>query len=383
MTFLMATTNYRGYACESGSGAYIFTGKDAVLDFFSDTGTASLGYNHPAHIEALQRIATERIPIHLPNIVLCDERERAAERLCGVTGMDKVFFCNSGTESVEAAIKLARLYHFKKQTGRNVICSYRGGFHGRTYASIAASDGPAYYTEGFLPMPGGLDSRFESLSEIPANAAAVLMAPVNGHHDVRTYPSEWFQELRTHTNRHDILLIFDEVQSGSGRCGAWNYGRKIGVLPDITCLAKGMAGGFPMGAMLARGEVASTFEPGHHFSTFGGSPIACVFLNAMLDWLTPSVQRDIEAKGRIIRDVMCDIPWLSNVRGTGMMWGADCRVDAVELAKGCDEKSLIIGAWRPTPLKIAPPLVASEEDIRKGLKIMSQIGDALYQGAQP
>lgn len=369
MTQLMATTDRRDFIVEGGQGAILQTDAGDKLDFFADSGAASLGYNHRVHENALFRIRQDRIPIHVPNIAPFPERERAARRLCAVTDMDKVFFCNSGTESVEAAIKLARLYQRKKDDTRGArIYTYKGGFHGRTYASMAASDGPDYYTDGFGPLPGAFHT-FEAINEIPVDGsvAAVLMAPVYGHHDVRLYDDDWMENLREYTRRLGILLIFDEVQSGSGRCGHWSYGVWEGYNPDIICLAKGLAGGFPMGAMLARSPIAETFQPGHHFSTFGGSPFACVFLNEMLSWLNGCQLDRIDKLGQVIHDFMDGVKGVMNIRGAGLMWAFDTARDAREVALECDADGLIIGAWRDNPVKITPPLSVTDVELFSGL----------------
>ncbi len=366
MSSLMKTVDHRDYIVDTGEGALLQTDKGPRLDFFGDSGTASLGYNHLVHENALARVRKDRIPIHAPNITPFPERERAARRLCEATEMDKVFFCNSGTESVEAAIKLARLHQWKQGAARSGIWSMRGGFHGRTYASLTASDGPSYYTNGFGPLPGEFH-RFENVYDIDRAAAAVILSPIGCHHTVEMYSDEWMNDLRAYTKRHGILLIFDEVQTGAGRTGHWSYGAWEGYDPDIICLAKGMAAGFPMGAMLAKGAVAEAFEPGHHFSTFGGSPLACVFLNEMLDWLDDQALRRIDKLGQTISIFMDGVKGVSNIRGTGLMWAFDTERDAREVAKECDEDGLIIGVWRENPVKISPPLSVTDVELFSGL----------------
>src|SRR6185312_13091657 len=294
------------------------------LDFFTDTGTASMGYNSTEATAAMVRIVREGIPVHVPNICPFPERDLAARRLCATTGMSKVFFSSSGAESVEAAIKLARLWHHKRGTGRSDIYAMAGGFHGRSLATVAAGDGPPYHTDGFGPMPEGF-YKFNELEEIPRDAAAILLAPVFGHHDVRVLSRAFLKALRTYADANDIVLIFDEVQSGSGRAGAWNHLRPR---PDIVCLAKGLGMGIPVGATLANEKLADTFTPGTHFSTFGGNPIQMVFINAMIDALTPSLLKSIHENGEWLREHLERSSWVRAVRGVGLMIAFDIRGDA-------------------------------------------------------
>jgi len=327
-------------------------------------------------------------PVHVPNLFSFEERNIAAERLCYLTGMDKVFFCNSGTEAVEAAIKLARLYQYKRfksdftyESGRSkYIYTVKGSFHGRTLGSLSAGDGPPHHTEGFGPLTGGF-RKFEHLEEIdPYLATAVLIAPVFGNNDVREYDHNWLIDLRVKCNEHNITLIFDEVQTGAGRCGDFSYAKKIGVQPDVMTMAKGVAMGCPVGACLALKPFSETFTSGTHFSTFGGNPIGMAHVNGMLDYLEYSPNMDsINGKSSHVKSVLGKIGYPKNVRGTGLLIAYDSPHDVLELGQECLKRGLLIGAFRkgPGPVKITPPLNITLDDLDYGLSILEQAHSAM------
>jgi acetylornithine/N-succinyldiaminopimelate aminotransferase len=375
---LMSTLDFRdGATFGPGAGTHLVdiqSGKP-FMDFFCDVGTSSLGYASPEQQMVLMRLLREHIPAHAPNLYLHSERDRAAQRITAFTGMDRVFFCNSGAEAAEAAIKLARLFHHKLGTGRHVIATYKGGFHGRTLATLAAGDGPPYHSEGFGPLPEGF-MHFRDISEIPRDAAAIMLAPVFGNNDVIVYPEGWLSELREYANEHGILLIFDEVQTGAGRSGLhYTYAQRVGIRPDILTMGKGVAMGVPTGVCLARGRVADTFTPGSHFSTFGGNPICCAFVNGMLDWAENAQRLNldrVEEKGQRLRARLGEMPWAKNVRGVGMLLAFDLETDTLDFAKRCFSQRLLVGAFRAGPgaVKVTPPLNCTLDDIERGVELM-------------
>jgi acetylornithine/N-succinyldiaminopimelate aminotransferase len=352
-----------------GVGPYLITDKgDHYLDFFCDVGTASLGYNSDTMTRALEKMLRYGIPIHAPNRYGFSDRTSAAKRICAMADMDKVFLCNSGTEAVEAAIKLARLYHHKNGKGhRRGIWSVPGAFHGRTYGALSAGDGPVYHTEGFGKLLDDFHS-FEAIHSIDPQAAAVILAPIFGNNDVRPYSLTWLSNLSDFCLANDIVLIFDEVQTGGGRTGKLTYAQKIGAYPDLITLAKGIAGGAPVGALLARGRFGDVFTPGTHFSTFGGNPFSCVMLEFMLDWLKYNFD-NIEETGRNLRHALQCLSWAKDVRGEGMLWAFDYEGDVQALADAAFEEKLLIGAFRagPGPVKISPPLNIEQADLIRGI----------------
>jgi acetylornithine/succinyldiaminopimelate/putrescine aminotransferase len=200
-----------------------------------------------------------------------------------------------------------------------------------------------------------------------------MLAPIMGNNDVQMYPEGWLEQLRDFATQHNIVLIFDEVQTGSGRCGTPTYAQKCGVKPDIITLAKGIGMGCPVGVVLATEEVASAFTPGSHFSTFGGNPLSCVFINAMLDWLAePANLRGVEEKGDAIRQRLQNLCWPKNIRGSGMLNAFDIDIDGIDYAMGCLDRGLLIGAFRKGAgaVKITPPLNISDEQLESGLDAM-------------
>jgi len=392
---LARTLDFRPMEFGSGSGARLFpahreprTLHEGFLDFFADVGTASLGYNSPHARAALARMLGDAIPIHSPNLFQHEERNRAARRLCEATEMDRVFFCNSGTEAAEAAIKAARKYHYDRRGdySRNDILTAVGGFHGRTMGALAAGDGPRHHLDGFAPLCSGFrraltpETDFDTLR---TDLAAVMLAPVFGNNDVWEYPDGFLLKLSEWCKATGTLLIFDEVQSGSGRTGRMTYAQRIGVKPDIICLAKGVAAGAPVGATLFRGEVAETFTPGSHFSTFGGNPFSCVMVNAMLDWLFGDEDNGAEGaklwtvspKGEGLKDAIAErLPKATNVRGPGMLLAFDTPADSITLARECEKRGLLIGAFRkgPGPVKITPPLNVTEDELAEGVSKLAE-----------
>lgn len=366
--YLMDTLNFiPDVEFEHGEGARLYDlDGNEWIDFFCDVGTASLGYCSPELNRALTQQVMGSVPVHAPNLYHFKARSIAAERLCEAHGMDKVFFCNSGTEAVEAAIKIARLRNFHAKTNRLTVCTYEKQFHGRTLGSLAAGDGPPYHTEGQGPLPAGF-LRLSAFELPPTQAAAVILAPVLGNNDVLEYSHGWLRELRHFTEENGIALIFDEVQTGSGRVGDFSYGALVGVKPDIMTLAKGVAAGLPVGATLARRGYAHAITPGRHFSTFGGSPLGSAGVCVMLNWLESNMEH-VRAMGEIIRSDL-NVLGLDNVRGPGMLIAFDFHGDCLELAKACREQHLLIGAFRPGPgaVKITPPLNITGHELGVGM----------------
>lgn len=381
-TTLMNTLNFLpGRVFVGGRGSWLEDQDgDTVLDFYADTGTASLGY-HPPEMEAvLRRILEQHLPAHSPLVVRHEERDRAAYRLRNACDMDRVFFCTSGAEAVEASIKCARKTQWDRGQGHRVdVYAWRDAFHGRTLATLAAGDGPTYHHTGFGPLPAGF-KRFYDIDDIRPDAAAVLLAPVMSNYTLIVYPDGWLRDLRAYCDKHGILLIFDEVQTGSGRTGGrLTYGQKIGVMPDIVALAKGVAMGLATGACLARGDAANAFTPGSHFSTFGGQPVAMAFVNGMLDYLlSPGAVDDIDDKGAYIRGKLAELRWPRDIRGAGMLNGFDIDKDKMAFAAECFKRNLLVGAFRPGPgpVKLTPPLNIRRSEIDWGMAVMAEAYEA-------
>src|ERR1700739_2211584 len=270
-----------------GEGCYLIaTNGERYLDFTSGVAVNALGHAHPHLVKALQEQATKLW--HMSNLFKSPDGEILAARLCEQSFADYVFFCNSGAEAMEGVIKLVRHYQFSKgHPERYRIVTFEGAFHGRTLATLAAT-GTAKYLEGFGPPVDGFDQvphgDLEAVKKaIGPHTAGILIEPVQGEGGVRSAPVAFFKALRQLCDEHGLLLAFDEVQTGMGRCGDLFAYRRLGVTPDIMSLAKALGGGFPIGAVLASAEAAKGMAPGSHGSTFGGNPLAVRAGHAALD----------------------------------------------------------------------------------------------------
>lgn len=340
----------------SGSKIYshsVVDGKGHItplLDYWGDEGVCALGYNSSTYKEAIESFMASHEPHQLPDVYPEVTRTHCAEQLTERTGFDRVFFANSGTEANEAAIKLARKYWWDKEPPlkgnehipheRHKILTVEGNFHGRTGLSMAASDPRVspYHRWGFGPTAQGFgvidwdgsddehawcqsveDGR-EGPTFVPdwSEVAAIILAPILGNNCVTTYNEEFWQALESVRAEHGTLIIFDDVQAGSGRAGALATWKTVGLKPDIMTLGKGLAMGFPMSAMLAREEVAASFTPGVHFNTFGGSPFVCYMAIKMMEWLDEN-QNNANIKGDAIRQSFKNRDWIKSCDGSGML----------------------------------------------------------------
>lgn len=384
-SYLLNTLERRPRTIVGGKGSYLFDADGyQLLDMYGDNGAFGLGYGHPIHLAAIDALRNNGL-VHSMDLYHHQWREAAAKAICEAAEMDRVFFCTSGTEGVEAAIKLARKVQYdrwgaeKLDTGsvhpRCEIWSINGGFHGRTYASMAASDGPYYHHDGFDPLPDRFD-RFsiDNVEEVSTDAAAILMAPVFGVHNVIPYTREQLLKVHRHCQDHNILLIFDETQSGAYRTGHYMYWQHVGVKPDIVTFAKGAAGGFPIGGMMTCEENADALVPGSHFSTWGGNPASMVFLKLFLDYMgRPKKRQEIAERAEVILAIFEAQTWIKEVRSAGLLFALDTPLNANTFAKKCDEKGLIIGSWRDNPIRFTPPLDAPMTDITKAIGIMNEV----------
>lgn len=384
-SYLMDTLRRRERVIVGGEGSYLIDVEgNRLLDMYGDNGASGLGYKHPIHLACCDALRSHGL-VHSMDLYPHLWREAAAEAICRAAGMDRVFFCTSGTEGVEAAIKLARKIHWDRfhsgnsnpavMVPRCEIWTVYGGFHGRTYASMAASDGPAYHYDGFGPF---LDKfhRFDiDLPEsISSQAAAVLLAPVFGVHDVIPYTRFQLNALRRYCDENGILLIFDETQSGSYRTGQYTYWQYVGVKPDIVTFAKGAAGGFPIGGMMTSEQHARALTPGSHFSTWGGNPASVLWLKMFLDYMGRNEKRqELIQKAKETRALLEEQPWIKKVRNAGLLFAFDTDFNANEFATKCDEAGLIIGSWRENPVRFTPPLDAPMRDVRAAVDIMAHV----------
>lgn len=364
-----------------GEGAWLVAENgDRYLDFSAGVAVLSLGHNHPHLVEALKRAS--EFPWHVSNLYRVPQAERLAERLCAATFADLVFFVNSGAEAVECAIKTARKYHAANgQPERYRLITFEGAFHGRTLATIAAGGNPKYI-EGFGPPVEGFDQvPFGDYDAVEAaisdETAGVLLEPIQGEGGLRVFAPSFLARLRALCDARGLLLVLDEVQSGVGRTGKFLACEYSGVTPDIVALAKGLGGGFPLGACLATREAAKGMTLGAHGSTFGGNPLAAAVGGAVLDVvLEEGFMERVARLGALLRQRLAELedryPMLiEEVRGEGLMFGLKTRIPNGEFAVAARAQGLLTVLAGDNVVRLLPPLIIDESDIAEAIARLS------------
>ncbi len=374
---------------EQGQGVWLTTRDgERYLDFGSGIAVNSLGHAHPHLVEALTRQAGKLW--HTSNLFRIPEGERLAQRLVDNSFADQVFYTNSGAEALECAIKMARKYHATNgQPERYRIITFEGAFHGRTLATIAAG-GQAKYLEGFGPKVDGFDQvkvdDAEALkAAIGPATAAILIEPVQGEGGVRVVPPAKLRELRKLCDEHGLLLILDEVQTGVGRTGKLFAHEWSGVTPDIMAIAKGIGGGFPLGACLSTLEAGKGMTAGTHGTTFGGNPLAVAVGNAVLDVvLAPGFLDHINQISLLLRQRLAELRdrfphIIAEVRGEGLLLGLKLNVPNTDFAAAAlDERLILVGAGDNT-VRLLPPLTITEDEVREGLARLEAVAGRLQR----
>lgn len=359
---------------ERGEGCWLVTDDgERYLDFAGGIAVNSLGHSHPHLVAALTEQAQKLW--HVSNLYNISGQERLGERLAEASFADKVFFTNSGAEALECAIKTARRWHYiNGRPERFRTITFEGAFHGRTLATIAAG-GQAKYLEGFGPKANGFDQvAFDDIDAaeklIGPETAAILLEPVQGEGGVRPFPTQSLKRLRELCDKHGLLLIFDEVQCGIGRTGKLFAHEWAGVTPDLMAIAKGIGGGFPVGACLATAEAASGMTAGVHGTTFGGNPLAMAVGNAVLDvvledgFLDEVSRKALLAKQSLaaVADEFPDV--IEDVRGAGLLLGLKCRVPNTKVNMGLRDEKLLSVPAGDNVVRLLPPLTVSDDEIR-------------------
>ena len=364
-----------------GAGVELFDadGK-AYLDFVAGIAVNALGYGDEG-LERAMREAIETGIVHVSNLYRTAPGERLAERLVERTFADRVFFCNSGAEANEGAFKIARRWgRANGGSAKHEIVALRGAFHGRLFGTLAATDRPAYRAP-FRPLAGGISIVERDLEELdaalnPETVAAVIAEPVQGEGGVRVLEKEFLQALREMTHARGIALILDEIQCGYGRTGTFLAHEQAGIEPDLLTVAKPMAGGLPMGAVLATKELADTMQPGDHGTTFGGGPFLAHVALHVLDRLSdPAMLAHVKSNGAWLKKALHKMAVgsakIRAVRGVGYMWGIDVVDPAKDIvARALDAGLLICSAGEHT-LRLLPPLVMERPDLERGLGILA------------
>jgi predicted acetylornithine/succinylornithine family transaminase len=383
--------NYRRQpiAFHHGQGARLWDLEGRpYLDFIGGIATSSLGHGHPALTRAICEQAGRYI--HVSNLYLIPEQARAAQLLAEASGLARAFFCNSGTEAIEAAIKLARRRaHDLRGEGETEIVVAEGSFHGRTLGALAATGNTAYHV-GFGPLPVGF--RFVPYNDLAAATAAigprtcaVLVEPIQGEGGVVPGEAAWLLGLQALCRQHDALFMLDEVQTGIGRTGSMFAFQPYGLAPDVVCLAKGLGGGVPIGAVLARDEVAAHLVPGSHGSTFGGNALACAAACAVLETIrSDALLAHVTSMGAHLQNGLRTLAerhaLVGELRGRGLLLALDVHLDAAEVVAACAAKGLLVNNVRPGTLRLAPPLVVSAEEVDAALvaldEVLSELAEA-------
>ena len=380
---VMPTYQRSEIAFERGEGAYLFaTDGRRYLDFASGIAVTGLGHAHPHLVAALTEQAKK--VWHLSNLYQIPGQQRLAERLVGASFADSVFFCNSGAEAIECGLKMTRKYHDENGTPeRYRIITVEGAFHGRTLATIAAG-GQEKHLKGFDPIVDGFDKvAFGNMNELRAaitgETAAILIEPVQGEGGMRPAPAEYLRALRQVADEFGLLLFCDEVQSGMGRTGKLFAHEWAGIEPDIVATAKGIGGGFPMGACLAKEKAAKALTAGSHGSTFGGGPLAMACGNAVLDiLLADGFLANVERMGRLLRArlealVKRHPTVLSDVRGAGLMLGLKCAVPNTDMINRLRAAGLLTVGAGDNTVRVLPPLIVEERHVEEALTILDKV----------
>jgi acetylornithine/N-succinyldiaminopimelate aminotransferase len=370
----------------SGRGSWLFDEEgNRYLDFIAGIATNSLGHGHPALVKAIQEQAETLI--HCSNLYEIPLQREVAELLTDATDFDRVFFCNSGAESVEAAIKLARKYaseHYGPD--KYEILTFSRSFHGRTYGGLSATAQPAL-REAFGPMlQGFVHAPFGDLEAakelVGSQTAAILVEPIQGEGGVNVPPEGFLRGLRGLCDRHDALLIFDEVQTGAGRTGHLYAYQGVRVVPDVLTSAKGLGGGFPVGATMTKEEYAA-LGSGNHGSTFGGNPLAMAAVRAVLGVVNdPDFLEEVRLKGTILKNALetlaTRIPG-AEVRGEGLLLGLDLGDPGLARAffERCLKEKVLVNLIGGTTIRLAPPLTVSRTEVRAALDTFRGCVDAL------
>ena len=365
----------------------LFVGGDGVeliaddgtryLDFVAGIAVNALGYNHPVVRGAVEQALGSGL-IHVSNLYRTEPGEKLAEELVSRSFADRVFFCNSGAEANEAAFKFAR-----KWSGKPEIVAFTGAFHGRLFATLAATDRPDF-KKAFEPLVPGVrivpreDWAAVDHAISASRTAAVIVEPVQGEGGVRLVDPEWLAFVRELCDGRGVALIFDEVQCGLGRTGTLFAYEQAGVVPDMLTLAKPLAGGLPMGAVLVTDTIAAALKPGDHATTFGGGPlVASVALAVVRALAEPGFLADVRGKGEWLASRLAELAArrarVSEARGRGLMWGLELREPAAPFVAAARERGLLVATAGPDVIRLVPPLVITREELERGVAILEEV----------
>jgi len=370
---LLPTYARKAISFTHGEGAWLWDEQgERYLDALSGIAVCGLGHAHPAVATALSEQAQKLV--HTSNIYRIQKQERLGTRLCEISGMEKVFFCNSGAEANEAAIKLARMHGHRKGIQQPHTLVFENSFHGRTMATLTATGNRAAHA-GFEPLvPGFIRAHYDNIGAIRQLCAqhkqlsAILVEPIQGEGGIHIPSPDFLPQLRAICDDYDLLLMIDEVQTGNGRTGTWYGYQQANILPDVMTTAKGLGNGVPIGACLTRTKANDLFKPGNHGSTFGGNPLACAAGLAVLDTieqqqLLSHVTKTSELLLNTLKQRLSQHPLCHNIRGQGMMLGIELTQPCAEIVDIALEQKLLLNVTAGNVIRLLPPLIIDNEQV--------------------
>lgn len=380
--YIMGTYARFPIVFEKGEGVYLYDDNNKkYIDFVSGIAVNALGYSHKGYIDAVTNQINQLN--HVSNLYWTKPAIELAEKLSIYTGLDQVFFCNSGAEAVEAALKLSRIYaHKNKGESCYEVISLNQSFHGRTMGALSLT-GQVKYHKNLSPLLEGIKrAELNDIDSIKAlvteNTAAIIIEPIQGEGGIHPTHKEFLQEVRNLCDEKDIVLIFDEVQSGIGRTGELFAFQHYGITPDIVTSAKGLGNGIPIGAIIAKNKFAKEFTPGTHASTFGGNGIACSGAMVVIDELMENgLLEKVKESGEYLKEKLLALkeryPSLIDVRGMGLMQGIELEQGVSDIIHECIIRGLLLVAAGTNVIRFVPPLIITKEEIDKGIKILEGV----------
>jgi len=367
---------------EKGKGTKVYdTDGKEYLDFVAGVAVNCLGHNHPAIINALMEQSNKLM--HVSNLYWNIPQMELAEKLVSHSNHHQVFFCNSGTEAVETAVKLARKYgKTNGDSEKNQLLYMDNSFHGRTMGALAVT-GQGKYQKSFTPLMDGVQAvKFNDMDDLTKkmnkNVCAVIIEPIQGEGGIIPAQKDFLERARTLCDDYDALLIYDEVQCGIGRTGKLFAYENSGIIPDVICMAKGLGGGFPIGAVLAVEKAANAFTPGDHGCTYGGNPLACAVSCAVLEELiSGGVIEKVEAKSQYIIDKINELKDkysnIQGIQGMGLMLGITLSTDTKQFVEKCFHKGLLVVGAGQNVVRLVPPLNVTMEELDAALHIIEEV----------
>lgn len=380
---IMPTYGRLTISLDRGEGVWLWDQQgNRYLDAISGIAVCNLGHAHPSIHKAICEQSAKLV--HTSNLYRIDLQEQLADRLMTLSGMDNAFFCNSGAEANEASIKIARRFGHQKGIERPAIIVMEKSFHGRTLATLSATgntkiqQGFAPLVEGFIRVPYNDITAIENALQQHSNIVAILIEPIQGEGGVNIPAQNYLNDIRALCDRHDLLMMLDEIQTGIGRTGKFLAYQHNGILPDVCSLAKALANGVPIGACLARGKAAQILTPGTHGSTFGGNPLACSAALAVLNELNDGhLIEQAETKGRMIasklHERLVDKNKIVEIRHKGLMIGVELSVPCGELVSSALSRGLLINVTNEKTIRLLPPLIIDEQQIERLVKTLTAV----------